>query len=379
MSARLLALVRKELLQILRDRRTLAIIVLMPVIQLVLFGYAINTTVDHIPAVVYDEAGDAESRAFVQAFVHTGYFDLVGVVRSREEAQRALDEGRARVAFVLPPGFGRDLLAGRPARAQVLIDGSDPNLAQTALFTAGSIGQAQASAALARRLERAGLGRAAGIEPSALELRPLVLYNPSMSSTNFMIPGLIGLILQMQTLLLTAFAVVRERERGTLEQLIVTPIRPLELMLGKILPYVAIGLLNVGLVLAVGVFGFRAVFNGSLALLLACAFVFLLGSLGIGLLVSTVSHTQAQAMQLAMFAMLPSFLLSGFAFQREAMPPAIYALGYLIPLTYFLHILRGIMLRGVGLEALWGDLLPMATFSVLIFLVSVRRFRKRLG
>lgn len=359
MLGRTWSIIVKEFIQIRRDPRTLAIVVVMPLMQLVLFGYAINTTVDHIATVVVDEARDATSRGFVDALFNTGYFDRVGEAESALAARDAIDAGRARVGVVIPPRFSYDVLQGRPAQAQLLIDGSDPNVAQTALLVAGTLATARSGA-------------------SAIDLRPNVLYNPGLQSVNFMIPGLIGLILQFQTLMLTAFAIVRERERGTLEQLVVTPIRPWELMLGKILPYVLIAFVNISFVSIFGVTWFGVEFAGSFPLLLALAGVFLLSSLGIGMLISTVSRTQTQAMQMSLFVMLPSILLSGFVFAREAMPAGIRELGLAIPLTYFLRILRGIILKGVGLEVLWSDVIPLALLGVAVFALSTNRFQKTL-
>jgi ABC-2 type transport system permease protein len=355
--ARVWSIVFKEFIQIRRDPRTLAIVLAMPLMQLILFGYAINTAVDHIATIVLDQARDAQSRRFLATFFNTGYFDLAGEAGSLEQVRRAIDAGTARVGIVLPPDFSRDLLAGRSPRAQVLVDGSDPNTAQTALLVSGTLAQ------------RAGI---------AIDLRPVVLYNPSMQSINFMIPGLLGLILQFQTLLLTAFAVVRERERGTLEQLVVTPVKPWELMLGKILPFVVVAFANVLLASAIGRFWFGVEFAGNYLLLLALAGLFVLSSLGLGLLISTVSQTQAQAMQMALFVMLPSIILSGFVFPREGMPHPIRELGLLIPLTYFLQILRGIILKGVGVEVLWPEVLALAAFGLVVFGLSANRFRKTL-
>jgi ABC-2 type transport system permease protein len=353
------SIIVKEFIQIRRDPRTLAIVVVMPLMQLVLFGYAINTTVDHIATVVVDEARDGASRGFIDAFFNTGYFDRVGEADSALAAREWIDAGQARVGLVVPPRFSHDLLQGRAPQAQLLIDGSDPNVAQTALFVSNLVGQARATG-------------------PTIDLRPSVLYNPAMQSVNFMIPGLIGLILQFQTLMLTAFAIVRERERGTLEQLIVTPIRPWELMLGKILPYVAIAFLNICFVSVFGITWFGVEFAGSFPLLLSLAGTFLLSSLGIGMLISTVSRTQTQAMQMSLFVMLPSIMLSGFVFAREAMPDGIRELGLVIPLTYFLRILRGIILKGVGLEVLWTDAVPLALFGLGVFALSSNRFHKTL-
>ncbi|MBI4499131.1 MAG: ABC transporter permease [Chloroflexi bacterium] len=374
---RVVALVRKEFLQIGRDRRTLAMILVLPAMQLLLFGYAINTTVDHIPAVVLDQVQDRSSRAFVAALQNSGYFDVAGQVQDVAQVRQAVDQGTARAGFIIPPEFSRNLLAGRPAQVQVVIDGSDPNYAQTVLFAATTVGQARSAELLAARLERLGRGRPTGELP--IELRPTVLYNPSIASATFMIPGLIGLILQFQTLILTTFALVRERERGTLEQLLVTPIKPWELMAGKLIPYTVLAFANITVALAFGIFWFQVEFAGNLLLFLALSVVFLFSSLGTGLFVSTVSQTQGQAIQTTLFLLLPSILLSGFVFPREAMPLPLHDLGYLIPLTYFLKILRGIVLKGVGLDALWGEVWPLALFGVVVFTLSALRFRKQLA
>ena len=375
MISRIASIVRKEFIQIGRDPRTLAIVLAMPAMQLLLFGYAINTVVDHLPTIVFDESRDANSRAFAMAFHNSGYFDLVGHAISRHEAMGAVDAGHAKVALMIPPDFGNQLLRGQRALAQLVVDGSDPNTTQAALFAAGVIAQAHATEVVADVAARAGRAEAV----SGIELRPIVLYNPGMLSANFMIPGLIGLILQFQTLILTAFAIVRERERGTLEQLVVTPIRSWELMLGKILPYTVTAFAAVGVALAVGRFWFGVEIAGSLPLLIALSILFLLSSLGIGLLISTVSQTQTQAMQVAIFVMLPSVLLSGFMFPRESMPLIIQQLSLLIPLTYFLQILRGVILKGVGTEVLWPNVVPLAIFGLVVFALSANRFRKRLG
>src|SRR5215471_4398242 len=358
MLSRIWSIVAKEFIQVRRDPRTLAIVLVMPVMQLILFGYAINTAVDHIATIVLDQSRDAQSRHFLASFFNTGYFDPAGEASSLEEVRAAIDAGTARVGIILPPDFSRDVAAGRTPTAQVLVDGSDPNTAQTALLVSGTLA-----------------ARGSGM---SVDVRPQVLYNPGMQSVNFMIPGLLGLIMQFQTLLLTAFAVVRERERGTLEQLVVTPIKPWELMLGKILPYVALAFANVLLASAIGRTWFGVEFAGSYWLLLGLAALFVLSSLGLGLLISTVSQTQSQAMQMAMFVMLPSIILSGFVFPREGMPHPIQELGLFIPLTYFLQILRGIILKGVGVEVLWPQVLALAAFGIAVFGLSANRFHKTL-
>jgi ABC-2 type transport system permease protein len=372
---RITAIITKEFIHIRRDPRMLALVLVMPVMQLLLFGYAITTTVDDIPLVVADMARTADSRALAPALVNSTYFTLVGAVEGPTQAREAIDLGRAKVALVIPPEFGRDLLGRSEATVQLLVDGSDPNTASTALFAGGQVIRAKGAQVTAERLQR--LGQVAA-PPGGIDVRQLVLYNPSMESVNYMIPGLIGLILQTQAVILTSFAVVRERERGTLEQLIVTPIRSGELMLGKTLPFVVITFMQIGLALIVGTLWFRVPINGSLTLLLALSLVFLMSALGIGLFISSVSSTQAQAMQASLFVMLPSILLSGFMFPIESMPPVIQVVTRLLPLTYYLQILRGIFLKGNDLSALWTQVVALAILGTVIFTLSALRFRKRL-
>src|SRR5579875_484461 len=375
MTSRVLAVLIKEFIQIRRDPRTLAMVLLLPAVQLLLFGYAINTTVEHLPTIVLDQADDRLSRELIQALNNSGIFDVVATARDAGALRQAIDSGAARVGVIIPPDFARAQAASRPAAVQVLIDGSDPTTAQSALYALVAVGQMRAIQALSARLAQLGLG---GEMP--LEVQPLVLYNPQMQSIDFMIPGLIGLVLQNITLILTAFAIVRERERGTLEQLIVTPLRSWELMLGKLLPYAILSFCNVLVALAVGAWWFGVEIAGSVPLLLLLlSGIFLISSLGLGLLISTVSETQGQAIQLAVFVLLPAILLSGFMFSRDAMPLPLHDLGYAIPLTYFLKIIRGIMLKGIGLDLLWWDLVPMALLGAVVFVLAALRFRKQLA
>jgi ABC-2 type transport system permease protein len=375
MYSRVSAIIRKELIQIRRDRRTLAIVLVLPVMQLLLLGYAINTVVDHLPTIVLDQSRDADSRALVAALANSGYFDVVAYAHERQEVIGAVDAGKAKVGLLIPPDYGDQVLRGQVGQTQLLVDGSDPNIAQTALFAAGVITQAHSATINAGTIARLGQGREAG----GVELRPVVLYNPSMLSANFMVPGIIGMIMQFQTLILTAFAVVRERERGTLEQLIVTPIRPWELMLGKLLPYTVTSSVGAVVALVAGCLLFGVDIQGSIGLLAVLSVLFLLGSLGLGLLISTVSQTQGQAMQIALFVLMPTLLLSGFMFPRETMPWIVQQIGLLIPLTYYLQILRGIILKGVGIEVLWTNVVPLAILSLAVFSLSARRFQKRVA
>jgi ABC-2 type transport system permease protein len=372
---RVWALVIKEFIQIRRDRRTLAIALVMPLMLVILLGYAINTVIDHIPSVVVDESRDEESRALVQALASTTYFSVVAYVDDDASARSAIDRREAKIALVIPPDYGSNIRAGRAGSALLLIDGSDPNTAQTALFAADATARIKGAELLQDQLRRSG-GRDV---VQLVDLRPTVLYNPSMRSADFMVPAVIGVILQLLGLILTAFAIVRERERGTLEQLVVTPITPWELMAGKMTPYVLIAFFDVAVVLCVGLLWFQVEFAGSLALLLLLSLLFLLAVLGMGLFISTISQTQTQAMQTAMFLMMPSFILSGFFFPLESMPELIRYVGYLMPLTYFLQILRAVVLKGSQIGDLWGSVLPLAFFALVWFTGSAVRFRRSFG
>lgn len=318
--SRLWAVMRKKLIQVRRDRVTLGLVVGIPLMELLLFGYALNAVTDHIATVVSDASSTASSRSFVAAFDNTGYFTIRRWVDSREEAMHAIDTGEVRVALIIPESFGDDVLVNRQATAQLIVDGSDPSVAQTALFSGGLIAQVQSANVTLETLNRAG--RAGSKERGGIELRPVVLYNPRMLSVKFMVPALIGLVLQLQGVLLTALAVVRERERerGTLEQLIVSPVRSGELMLGKVLPNIVLCLVSTLMTLFVARVLFDVPVEGSVIELLLLTLPFLFASLGIGLAISVVARNQAQALQLTMFTLLPSMLLSGFLYAREGMP-----------------------------------------------------------
>jgi len=366
---------RKEFIHILRDPKTLSLVLFMPVTMLLLLGYAISVDINNIPTAVFDQSQSAASRRFLERLWQTDYFAPTRYVQSADEVVRQIDEGNAQAGIIIPPDFETRLAGGQPTAVQVFIDGSNPTVAQTALFAAQAIGQATSVEIVSQQLEAALAGRALQLP---IDLRTRLLYNPDMKRINFMLPGLLGAILQVQALLLTAFAIVREREQGTMEQLIVTPIKPWELMLGKIVPFVAVAFLNVGITLALGVFWFGVPVKGDVLLLLALSLIFLLGSLGLGILISTVSRNQIQALHLSTFVMLPAFILSGFLFPRENMPWLAYYAGYGLPITYFLVILRTIIMKGVGMAVLWGQVIPLTVFSLGVFVVSVLAFHKRL-
>lgn len=358
----------KELVQMRRDRFTLGMLIGIPAIQLLLFGFAIRMEVRHLPAVVLDESRTAESRALARAMENTGNFDIVRVVPDREAMRRAVERGDARAALVIPPGFETDLKRRRTATAQMIIDAADPLASQAAISAAALAGAARNAAAAA------GAARTGG----RLEVRVRPWYNPALESAIYIVPGVIGLLLTLTLSAITSMSIVRERERGTLEQLIVTPVTRAGLMLGKILPFALVGYVQVTVILLLGRFVFDVPLRGSLVLLYVTTAPFILASLALGLYISTAVRTQVQAMQLSFLVILPSVLLSGFMFPREAMPVAAQWIGGAIPLTYYLRVLRGILLKGTALDAIWRDVLSLCAFALVLIVLSSTRFRKSL-
>ncbi len=372
MIARTLTIARKELLHIVRDRRTLVVMFLIPVVQLFLMGYAATTDIEHLRTAVLDGDRTPQSRELVEAYRTSNYFDIVAYVGNEEELARMVDRGTVRAGLIILPGYGADVTAGRTADVAFVIDGSDPNVANTVFAASQQVGQAQSMRLIERRL---------GISPeemTALKVHPRVWYNPEMKSVNFMVPGLMAMILFMLTTMLTSLSIVREREQGTIEQLMVTPIRSIELVVGKVAPYIVVAFFNVLQVLVIGVFWFGVPVHGSVLLLLALSAVFLMTTLGIGIFISSVANTQQEAMLLAWFTLLPSIFLAGFFFPIEAMPGFLQAISYLIPLRYMLVIVRGIILKGVGLEVLADQVVALLIFGVVIMGFAATRFRKRL-
>jgi len=372
---RLKAIIIKEFIQIKRDLPSLVIVFAMPVLMLLLFGYAVTLDVDNISFAVLDKENNQHSRLLTENFVQTGIFVLNYRCDNFTQLEKLLDTGKAKAALVIPDGYSKKLRRGEKSEVQFIVDGSDPLIARTALNAAEILAQVKTRELTLNTLKKKGLTIVAG---PAIDMRARAWYNPGLESLVFNIPGLIGLVMQNITMMLTAFTLVRERERGTLEQLIVTPIKSLELMVGKLIPYILIAFLDISLVLAVGTFWFKVPVRGSILLLASLSFLFLIFALGLGLLFSTVAKTQLQAMQMTLAFILPSVLLSGFIFPRESMPLPIQLLGNVIPLTYFLQILRGIMLKGVGIEYLWPDVFPLFIFGLSVILIASFRFRKRL-
>jgi len=372
MIARTITVARKELLHIVRDRRTLAVMFLIPIIQLFLLGYAATTDIEHLRTAVLDADRTSQSRELIEAYQSSNYFDIVAYVADEEEMARLMDRGAVRAGLIIPVGYGADVVSGQTAGVAFVIDGSDPNVANTVYAASQQVGQAQSIRIIERRL-----GISAD-EMTALEVHPRVWYNPEMKSVNFMIPGLIATILFTITIMLTSLSIVREREQGTIEQLMVTPIRPIELVVGKVTPYIAVAFFDVLEVLAIGVFWFGVPIHGSLGLLLALSAVFLMTSLGIGIFISSIANTQQEAMLTVWLMLLPAIFLAGFFFPLEAMPGFLQALSYTVPLRYMLIIIRGIILKGVGMEALAGQVWALLLFGIVIMAFAATRFRKRL-
>ncbi|MBX7134835.1 MAG: ABC transporter permease [Fimbriimonadaceae bacterium] len=352
-----LAILRKEIVHIRRDPTTLVFALMIPLIQLVLFGFAIDFDVRYIPTVVADFDRSRESREYLTSLRNTEYILIRYRVSTLDEVGDLLRSGKARLGIVIPPDFARRFGSTRPPQVKVLVDGSDSTVAIRGL---------QAFRRPTKALP-------------AVDVRSSVLYNPDMKTARFMIPGLIGIILQMVTVSLTSFSLVREKEQGTLEQIMVTPIGRLGLMLGKLTPYAVLAMIEMAVVLLLGAIVFDVHVAGSIVQLIAMTVPFVLASLALGLLISTIAKNQAQALQMTMLTMMPSFILSGFTFPRETMPGPIYVLSGAFPVTYFIEILRGVIVRGAGFVELWPNVLALLVIMTLLIVLSTTRFRKSIG
>jgi len=371
---RLAGMIWKEFIHLRRDPLAVTLMLFVPVAMLFIFGYAINTDVKHLPTVVFDQSRDVEVARLLEAFANSQYFDLRYRARDLEEVTRLIDAGWAKVGIVIPPDFARRLTGHGSAAVQVIVDASDPMVATSAVNAATALGLERSITLL----RRAGDGALSRVEAPPLDVRIRAWYNPDLESAIFIVPGLVGALLMQTTITIMAMAVVRERERGTLEALIVSPIRRWELMLGKIVPNLLVAYGQMTLALAVAHFVFGVPIRGSLALLYLLSALFMLGTLGVGIYISTVASTIPQAMQLGFLAIFPSIYLSGLLFPIEGMPWPAQWLAAVIPLTYFLRILRGIILKGIGIGHLWPDIYPLVLFGAAVFTLSVLRFRKSL-
>ena len=374
MNSRLMSIIRKEFIQIFRDTRTLVMIIVIPIMQLFLLGYSATNDVRNIPLAVLDRSRSVESRELLDSYRAADYFRIAYVVDSEAEIEDLIMRGSARAAVIIPPDYAQRLSEGN-AQIAFILDGSDPTSASTALSASKLIGQAHSTGILVQKFERSGMNLR--VQPP-VDVRTTVWFNPDLISAHFMIPGVIGMILYAIAAILTATSVVRERERGTIEQLIVTPIRPWELIVGKLMPYVILGFFNTIEVLAVGHWWFGMPIRGDLGLILILSVIFLSTGLGIGLFASTIANTQQEAMLTVWMTLLPSIFLSGFFFPLEAMPPFLRMLSYLMPLRYYLVIIRSLLLKDVGLAMIRTDVIAMTLFAFSIMIAAAMRFRKRL-
>lgn len=373
---RLRAMLIKEFIQVLRDRRMRFIIFVIPAVQTIIFGYAVNTDVKHVATAVYDLDNSRESRELVARFVASGYFDIHEHIVQRSRVQELVDRGAVKAVLQINSGFGRLLGGGNVAPVQLILDGTDSNTAGIVLSHAGRI-----AGRYTEELQAEQLAKTSGQRPMSggVRLESRAWFNSNLESRNFYVPAVITNIVFIITMLLSSMAIVREKEIGTIEQIIVTPIRKTEFILGKTIPFILIGFIDVGLISAVGAFWFHVPIRGSIPLLFGATGLFLMSSLGIGLFISTVSRTQQQAMMSAFFVIFPAMLLSGFAFPIANMPPAVQWLTTLNPIRYYLVIIRGIFLKGTGINILWPEFSALAVLGGAILLFSVQRFRKTLA
>lgn len=376
MLERLKHMLIKEFIQVFRDPRMRAVIFLVPIIQVIIFGYAVSTDVRHIPMALYDLDRTPASRDLVARFEASRHFDLVSVVASDQEVQRAIDTGRAKVVLRINHGFAEAIHGGRTASVQMLLDGSDSNTTSIILGYANRIAAAFNSRIVADRMART---RGSGFETEAVTAVPRAWFNPNLESRYFFLPGVIAQLVMIISIILSSMAIVREREIGTMEQIMVTPIGRLEFILGKTIPFALIGFVDVALITLVAVFWFEVPLVGHLATLFFSTGLFLLSTLGTGLLISTLSHTQQQAMMTAFFFVMPAILLSGFIYPIANMPTVIQWLTFLDPLRYFLVILRGVFLKGTGFAVLWPQMLGLAVLGLAMTALAASRFKKTMA
>lgn len=367
---RFFSIVKKEIIQLKRDKASFGIAIMMPIVMILLFGYAVNTELSNISMSVIDQSNTTESRELIQSFQNTGYFNIVSREHNIDKVNEDIDKGKVHSALIIPPDFSTKLQNKQKTNVQLLVDGSDPTTART-VFSSGVLsGQEYGMSKLQELNQKVNFK----VSNGGVNVNTKVLYNPDLKNQNFTIPGLIGLIMQNITILLTAFALVRERERGTIEQLTVSPLKSPEIIFGKLVPYIFIGFVDFLFSLALGLVWFNVPINGSLPLLLLLGAGFVICALAIGILISTISKTQLQAMQLTILVLLPSVLLSGFVFPIEAMPKFVQVISSILPLTYFIDILRGIITKGVGINYLVKDVACLFSIGGILLIISMVRF-----
>ena len=370
---RLLCVIKKEFIQIFRNSKMRTIVLVMPLVQSMVFGYAVTTDVKHVNTAVYDQAQTPESRDLIDRFIHSGYFSVKKVIRSDQEMDEVIDRGEVAAILRVPPDFSGKLATGTTAAIQIVVDGTDSNTAGVVLNYAGSIIRNDAVEILRKRT--GGAGR----ETIGVNLQTRAWFNENLTSRNFYVPGVIASIVMLVTLLLTSMSVVREKEMGTMEQIVVTPITSAEFILGKTMPSIILGFVNMIFVTLISVFWFDIPVRGSMVTLLFANGFYLMTTIGTGLYISTISDTQQQAMMSAFFFYLPAVLLSGFMFPIANMPEVVQAFTYLNPLRYFLIIIRGIFLKGAGVAILWPQMLALLVLGSLVLTLAVKRFHKNIA
>ncbi len=376
MGERIVTMLRKEFIQVFRDPRMRMVILGVPILQCLVFGYAVTMDVRHVRLVVLDRDGTPASRALIARYTGSDYFDAVAHTHDETRARRLIDAAEASAILQINAGFSADLAAGRTAAVQLVVDGSDSNTARLVLNYSSSIASGYSNAVLVERaLRQAGRTMPTG----AVDLRPRAWFNENLESRNYFVPGIMAVLVMLVTLMLTGMAIVREKEVGTIEQIMVTPIRPVEFILGKCAPFIVIGFIDVLLVTAVGVFWFAVPIRGSLLLLLGSTALYLMSTLGIGLFISTVSSTQQQAMMTTFFFFFPAMLLSGFIYPIANMPAVIQWLTLANPLRYYLIIIRGVFLKGVGADILWPQMAALFVIGLCVLTFAVKRFHKTLS
>ncbi len=375
MIRRLLPIIKKEFRQIRRDKRVLAILTFVPAVMLLINGYAMNFDVSHVRMAVIDQERSVRSREFVNSFVNSGYFDYVEYLPTVEEASAMIDDAKVRIAIVIPPDFSDKILSGDVADVQIIVDGMDSNTAATIVAYAQAITLQYSQKIMLTNLARRGREAYLPVQP---EMR--VWYNPELKSARFLVPGLIGFILAITAVIATSLSIVREKERNTIEQIDVSPVRPIELILGKMIPYALISLVAAALVLTAAYVLFGVVVKGNYFYLFGATLLFICAALSIGLFISTVADSQQVAFQLAaVTSMVPTIILSGFVFPIDSMPWWLQILSNITPAKFYLVILRSIVLKGVGLSAFWDQVCYLLIFIAVLLLISLRRFRKTIG
>lgn len=370
---RLRALIIKEFIQLFRDRITLSIVLFMPVALLLIFGFAINTDIKHLHTIIFDQSRSQESRQMINSFNYSNYFDVLKFAESYKEVDEAIKSGKAKVGIVFPPDYARYLKSGRQTSVQVLVDATDNLSASSALGAATTIGMLGSQKILAQKFQKLGMR----VPEQSIDMRVRLWYNPDFITSWYIVPGIMGILLTLTMVSMMSMAIVRESEQGTLEQLLVTPMRIWELLLSKIIPYVFVGYMQVFISLVIGVFIFDLPFLGSITLFYVLTFFNVVANLSLGILISCFAENQTQALQMSVFIILPAVLISGFVFPLEAMPYGFQLLGECLPITYYISLSRQIILKGGGMEYVWKDTLCLIAYIAIVFTASIQMFRKR--